>query len=74
MKFEDIKPDDILVFNEEIELQDGYRINGMYGQSVCIVDEDENVEYAELDDIDEDIANKVREIVEKDLFEYSPNE
>ena len=74
MKFEDIKSDDILVFYKDIELPDGYRINGMFGLCVCVVDDDENVEYAELDDLDENIANKVREIVNNDLFEYSPNE
>jgi len=74
MKFDDIKPDDILVFDEEIEMQDGYRINGMFGKSVCVVDNEENVEYADLEALDEHIAKKVREIVDKDLFEYSPNE
>ena len=75
MKLTDILPDDILVFDEIIDIGDDYAINGMMGYQVFIIDSEGEVEeMIDINDLDDDIKQQVIEIIEADRFEMSHNE
>ena len=75
MNLSDILPDDILVFDEMIDLEDGYAINGMMGHQVFVIDcEGEVEEMIYIDDLAEDLKLQVIKIIEEDGFEMSHNE
>ena len=75
MKLNDIKPDDILVFDEEVKVDDVYSINGMFGHNATVVDEMwEEVELVNIEELDEDLKIKVLDIINNDRFELSRNE
>ena len=75
MNLSEILPDDILVFDEIIDLDDRYAINGMLGQSVFIVDCDGEVEeLMPIEDLTEEIKFTVLEIIKNDRFEISHND
>ena len=75
MNLSDILPDDILVFDEMIDLEDGYAINGMMGHQVFVIDSEGEVEeMIYIDDLAEDFKLQVIKIIEEDRFEMSHNE
>jgi len=70
-----ILPDDILIFDEMIYLEDGYAINGMMGHQVFVIDSEGEVEeIIYIDDLAEELKQQVIKIVEEDRFEMSHNE
>ena len=75
MKLTDIAPDDILIFNEDLRIDDGYVINGMLGHDVFVVDEDgEVVDQIDIDDLEDNLKARVFNVIENDKFELSRNE
>ena len=75
MHLSDILPDDILVFDDIIDLDNGYAINGMLGQSVFIIDCDGEVEeLVPIEDLTEEIKLAVIDIIENDKFDISHND
>ena len=75
MKLTDIAPDDILMFNENLRIDDDYVINGMLGHVVFVVDEDgEVVDQIDIDDLEDTLKARVLEVIDKDKFELSRNE
>lgn len=75
MKLTDIAPDDILMFNEDLRIDDDYVINGMLGHDVFIVDEDgEVVGQIDIDNLENTLKARVLEVIDKDKFELSRNE
>ena len=75
MKLTDIAPDDILMFNEDLRIDDDYVINGMLGHDVFVVDEDgEVVDQIDIDDLEDTLKARVLEVIDKDKFELSRNE
>lgn len=75
MKLSDIAPDDILMFNEDLRIDDVYVINGMLGHDVFIVDEDgEVVDQIDIDDLEDTLKARVLEVIDKDKFKLSRNE
>ena len=75
MKLTDIAPDDILIFNEDLRIDDDYVINGMLGHDVFVVDEDgEVVDQIDIDDLEDTLKARVLEVIDKDKFELSRNE
>ena len=75
MKLADIASDDILMFNEDLRIDDDYVINGMLGHDVFVVDEDgEVVDKIDIDDLEDTLKARVLEVIDKDKFELSRNE
>ncbi len=75
MKLTDIAPDDILMFNEDLRIDDDYVINGMLGHDVFVVDEDgEVVDQIDIDDLEDTLKARVLEMIDNDKFELSRNE
>jgi len=75
MKLTDIAPDDILMFNEDLRIDDDYVINGMLGHDVFVVDEDgEVVDQIDIDDLEDNLKARVFNVIENDKFELSRNE
>ena len=75
MKLTDIAPDDILIFNEDLRIDDDYVINGMLGHDVFVVDEDgEVVDQIDINDLEDTLKARVLEVIDKDKFELSRNE
>ena len=75
MKLTDIAPDDILMFNENLRIDDDYVINGMLGHDVFVVDEDgEVVDQIDIDNLEDTLKARVLEVIDKDKFELSRNE
>ena len=75
MELADIAPDDILMFNEDLRIDDDYVINGMLGHDVFVVDEDgEVVDQIEINDLEDKLKARVLEVIDKDKFELSRNE
>ncbi len=75
MKLTDIAPDDILMFNEDLRIDDDYVINVMLGQDVFIVDEDgEVVDQIDIEDLEDNIKAHVLDVIFNDKFELSRNE
>ena len=75
MELADIASDDILMFNEDLRLDDDYVINGMLGHDVFVVDEDgEVVDKIDIDDLEDTLKARVLEVIDKDKFELSRNE
>ena len=75
MELADIAPDDILMFNEDLRIDDDYVINGMLGHDVFVVDEDgEVVDQIDIDDLEGTLKVRVIEVIDKDKFELSRNE
>jgi len=75
MKLTDIAPDDILMFNEDLRIDDDYVINGTLGRDVFVVDEDgEVVDQIDIDDLEDTLKSRVLKVINKDKFELSRNE
>ena len=75
MELADIAPDDILMFNEDLRIDDDYVINGMLGHDVFVVDEDgEVVDQIDIDDLEDTLKARVLEVIDKDKFELRRNE
>ncbi len=75
MKLTDIAPDDILMFNEDLRIDDDYVINGMLGHDVFVVDEDgEVVDQIDIDDLENTLKTQVLDVLEKDQFELFKND
>ena len=75
MELADIAPDDILMFNEDLRIDDDYVINGMLGHDVFVVDEDgEVVDQIDIDDLEDTLKTQVLDVLEKDLFELFKND
>ena len=75
MQLTDIAPDDILVFNEDLRIDDDYVINGMLGHDVFVVDEDgEVVDQIDIDNLENTLKARVLEMIDNDKFELSRNE
>jgi len=75
MQLTDIAPDDILIFNEDLRIDDDYVINGMLGHDVFVVDEDgEVVDQIDIDDLEDNLKARVFNVIENDKFELSRNE
>ena len=75
MNLTDITPDDILMFNENLRIDDDYVINGMLGHDVFVVDEDgEVVEQIDIDDLEDTLKTQVLDVLEKDQFELFKND
>ena len=75
MKLSDIAPDDILMFNEDLRIDEVYVINGMLGHDVFVVDEDgEVVDQIDIDDLEDTLKARVLEVIDKDKFKLSRNE
>ena len=75
MELADIAPDDILMFNEDLRIDDDYVINGMLGHYVFVVDEDgEIVDQIDIDELEDTLKARVLEVIDKDKFELSRNE
>ena len=74
MQLTDIAPDDILMFNEDLRIDDDYVINGMLGHDVFVVDEDgEVVDQIDINDLEDTLKARVLEVIDKDKFELSKN-
>ena len=75
MELADIATDDILMFNEDLRIDDDYVINGMLGHDVFVVDEDgEVVDQIDIDDLEDTLKTKVLDVLEKDQFELFKND
>ena len=75
MELADIAPDDILMFNEDLRIDDDYVINGMLGHDVFVVDEDgEVVDQIDIDDLEDTLKTQVLDVLEKDQFELFKND
>ena len=75
MQLTDIAPDDILIFNEDLRIDDDYVINGMLGHDVFVVDEDgEVVDQIDIDNLENTLKARVLEMIDNDKFELSRNE
>lgn len=75
MNLTDIAPDDILMFNENLRIDDDYVINGMLGHDVFVVDEDgEVVDQIDIDDLEDTLKTQVLDVLEKDQFELFKND
>ena len=75
MELADIATDDILMFNEDLRIDDDYVINGMLGHDVFVGDEDgEVVDQIDIDDLEDTLKARVLEVIDKDKFELSRNE
>ncbi len=75
MKLTDIAPDDILMFNEDLRIDDDYVINGMLGHDVFVVDEDgEVVDQIDIEDLEDTLKTQVLDVLEKDQFELFKND
>ena len=75
MELADIAPDDILMFNENLRIDDDYVINGMLGHDVFVVDEDgEVVDQIDIDDLEDTLKTQVLDVLEKDQFELFKND
>lgn len=74
MKLADIASDDILMFNEDLRIDDDYVINGMLGHDVFVVDEyGEVIDQIDIDDLEDTLKARVLEVIDKDKFELSRN-
>lgn len=75
MKIADIAPDDILIFNENVRIDDHYAINGMLGHDIFIVDEDDEVvDQIDIEELEDNLKALVLDVISKDEFELSRNE
>ena len=75
MELADIASDDILMFNEDLRIDDDYVINGMLGQDVFVVDEEgEVVDQIDIDNLENTLKARVLEMIDNDKFELSRNE
>ena len=75
MQLTEIASDDILVFEDEVRIDENYAINGMFGLEVFVIDNDGEVEeQIPIDDLEEHLKSKVLDIISNDRFELSRNE
>ena len=75
MKLTDIAPDDILVFNEDLKIDDEYAINGMIGHDVFVINKDEEVvDQVNIEDLEDVLKARVLDVLENDKLELYKND
>ena len=75
MKLTDIAQDDVLVFDEDVRIDDSFAINGMLGHDVFVVDEEgEVVDQIDIEYLEDKLKARVLFVIENDKFELSRNE